>query len=251
MTEWVKALERLEGAYSDHSLRAYRSDFQIFEAWCQAHDQPALPASSQTIAAFVNEQQDRVKPATLKRRLCGIRKVHRLTGHPDPTDNEGVYLAIRRARRAKPARPQQALGVTAGIRDKLLAACSDDLIGLRDRVMVSVGFDTLCRGGELVSLAVGDLTRKQDGRFEVLVRRAKNDPEGAGRTCKLSAASSRLLDEWLRATGITSGPLLRPVYHGHCLSRYLSRITVTRVLKRLTNRAGLAPIPSVRYPATP
>src|SRR5690606_11261832 len=83
--------------------------------------------------------------------------------------------------------------------DKLLAACGDTLIGLRDKVMVSVGFDTLCRGGELVSLSVDDLTRNGNGRFEVLVRRAKNDPEGAGRSCKLSARSSGIVDQWLEA----------------------------------------------------
>ena len=211
----------------------------MFSAWCTKHKLCPLPATAATIAAFLAEEQSRVKPATLKRRLCGIRKVHRLTGHPDPTDGEDVILAIRRARRAQPNRPGQALGVTATTRDKLLAACGDTLIGLRDKVMVSVGFDTLCRGGELVSLSVDDLTRNGNGRFEVLVRRAKNDPEGAGRSCKLSARSSGIVDQWLEATGITRGPLLRPVYGSHALALHLSRLTVTRVLKKLAKGAGL------------
>ena len=117
-----------------------------------------------------------------------------------------------------PSRPQQALGITAEKRDRLLAQCPDDLIGLRDKVLVSVGFDTLCRRGELVALSVTDLTKRDDGRYSVLIRRAKNDPEGAGRTAHLSTRSSALVDDWLTAIGATRGPLLRPVYRSRALA---------------------------------
>lgn len=69
--------------------------------------------------------------------------------------------------------PRQALGITAERRDRLLAQCNDDLIGLHDRVLVSVGFDTLCRRGELVDLSVTDLIKREDGRYSVLIRRAR------------------------------------------------------------------------------
>lgn len=75
---------------------------------------------------------ERLKPSSLERRLAGIRKIHWLFELPDPTDHLEVDLAIRRARRKKPQRPNQALGITAAVRDKLLAATSEDLIGLRD-----------------------------------------------------------------------------------------------------------------------
>lgn len=75
---------------------------------------------------------------------------------------------MRRASCAQPSRPQQALGITAEKWHRLLAQCTDDLIGLRDRVLVSVGFDNLCRRGELVALSVTDPTKRADGRFSVL-----------------------------------------------------------------------------------
>src|SRR5690606_38644639 len=183
--------------YSDQTLRSYRSDFSAFETWCMEAKKTAAPADPLTVASYLHARQDLLKPSTLRRRVCAVRKIHRLCGLPDPTGDEEVLLALRRARRRQPSRPTQALGITAELRDRLLAACSNDLIGLRDKVLVSVGFDTLCRRGELVALAVGDFTLNARGCFTVLVRRAKNDPEGAGRTCNLSSATTRLVQEWL------------------------------------------------------
>jgi len=236
---WLKYVDRLDGAFSDHTLRSYRSDFGMFAIWCRAHRVPFLPATSDTIAAYIEDERARLKPATLKRRLAAIRKLHFLAGKGDPTRDADVDLAMRRARRAQPSRPQQALGITAEKRDRLLAQCTNDLIGLRDKVLVSVGFDTLCRRGELVALSVTDLTKRDDGRYNVLIRRAKNDPEGAGRTAHLSTRATELVDQWLAAIGADRGPLLRPVYQTHALPLYLEPVTIGRVLKKLSKRADI------------
>ncbi|ODT66227.1 MAG: hypothetical protein ABS75_27525 [Pelagibacterium sp. SCN 63-23] len=236
---WLKYIDRLEGAYSDHTLRTYRSDFGMFAAWCRPRRAPFLPASAVTVAAHIEDELARLKPGSLKRRLAAIRKLHHLTDKADPTRDAKVDLAMRRASRAQPSRPQQALGITAEKWHRLLAKCTDDLIGLRDRVLVSVGFDNLCRRGEPVALSVTDLTRRADGRYSVLIRRAKNDPEGADRTAHLSIRSSALVADWLTAIGATRGPLLCPVYRSWAWALYLEPLTVGRMLKKLSLRADL------------
>lgn len=155
--------------------------------------------------------------------VAGVRKLHRLHELADPTDHFEVDIALRRARRLKPQRPGQALGISAAIRDQLLAACEDSLIGLRDRVMVSVGFDTLCRRSELVALAAEDLSPNHFGSLSILVRRSKNDPYGTGRIAHLAKPTVAVVEEWLEATGIERGRLLRPVYHGHPIPASWSR----------------------------
>jgi site-specific recombinase XerD len=246
MADWRKALLRLEGAFSEHTLRCYRSDFEAFKRWCRSKRLVAIPASPATIVAYIDGEGKRLKPSTVKRRICAIRKIHRLCKHADPTADEEVDLAMRRLRRAKPGRPKQALGITVGIRDQLLLVCSPDLIGLRDKVLVSVGFDTLCRRGELVALSIEDLTATEDGRFTVLVRRAKNDPDGAGRTCRLSLGTSVLLKKWLTTIGVSRGPLLRPVYGSRALGLYLEPLTVGRVLKKLCLRMAAESVAAER-----
>ena len=39
--------------------RAYRSDFQIFEAWCTERGLSALPATAEAVAAFLASECDR------------------------------------------------------------------------------------------------------------------------------------------------------------------------------------------------
>ena len=45
---------RFDGAFSENTLRAYRSDFQQYEAWCATKKQPTLPATADRIAEYVD-----------------------------------------------------------------------------------------------------------------------------------------------------------------------------------------------------
>lgn len=235
---WRAALDRLEGAYAHNTLRSYRSDFEIFETWCQANGHQALPASPETLVAFIAHDAGNHASATLTRRLCGIRKVHRLVRQPSAVADEEVGLALRRALRAKRRRPHQALGLTASIRDDLIAACGDDLIGLRDRAMLALGYDTLCRRSELVSLLAEDLVVLPDGTARVLVRRSKSDPFGDGRWGQISVGGWRHVRAWVEAADITEGPILRSVLGGVVRPGFLQPTAVNRRLKLAASRAG-------------
>jgi len=236
---WRKAMLKLDGAYSSHTLRSYVSDFNAFQNWCRKKRLRAMPATPSTVVDYIDAEGTRLKPGTIKHRLCAIRKIHQLCDAGDPTLDEDVNLAFRRVRRAQPSRPKQAHGITADLRDQMLAVCGDDLIGLRDKVLVSVGFDTLCRRGELVALSIDDFTPTADGRFTVLVRRAKNDPEGAGRTARLSKTASEIFAAWCSAIGRNRGPLLRPVHGRRALALYMEPLTVSRVLRKLCDRSDV------------
>jgi hypothetical protein len=91
------------------------------------------PSPPERVTIYLADIVQRLKPTTLKRRLASIAKLHRNFALPNPTDHFDVDLPIRRARRLKPQRPAQALGITAAIRDRPLAACGTDLAGLRDQ----------------------------------------------------------------------------------------------------------------------
>lgn len=240
MTSFDFHFQRLEGAYSDNTIKSYRSDFTDFASWCRRKRCRALPAKPETLAAYIAARTERVKPSTLKRRLAAITKLHRLAGHASPTEDEVVNLAMRRAKRSQPSRPRQALGVTADRRDRLMAACTDDLAGLRDKVLIAVGFDSLCRRAELVALRVDDFTRTGDGTYTVLGR-AKNDQESQGRIARLSLPTSKLVDQWREAAKLERSPLLRPVYGRTLGARFLHPSFVGATLKRLSRTAGYPP----------
>jgi hypothetical protein len=91
---------------------AYSSDWTIFEPWCRERGICALPASPESLCAFLADQCSIGKRAsTLGRRLAAIRYFHRAAGYETPTGDEkvkAVLSGIRRTIGAAPARKRAA-----------------------------------------------------------------------------------------------------------------------------------------------
>lgn len=66
----LKHIDWLDGAFSDHTLRSYRSDFGLSADWCKKGPVPFPPATSETVAAYIEAERMLLKPGTLKRRLA-------------------------------------------------------------------------------------------------------------------------------------------------------------------------------------
>jgi len=238
--DWREALARLEGAYAGSTLRAYRADFVVFDVWCRKTGRRAIPAAPQTVAAFLAHEAERCSAATLKRRLAALRKVHRLLRMENPATDEEVVVAMRRALRAKRSRPQQALGLTSDLRDQLIAACPNTLAGKRDRAMIALGYDTLCRRSELVGLRVEDLTPSLSIATQILIRRSKNDPFGLGRLGYVSPKTVELVCDWVSAAKIDLGYIFRAIRGDRTGGNAMHPYAVNRILKRAAQAAGLS-----------
>lgn len=239
--DWRQSLERLQGAYADSTLRAYRADLQAFEAWCESRRITTFPAAPETIAAFIADQSAVVSAATLKRRLAAVRKIHLLLRLENPVTDEEVVIAVRRALRAKRARPHQALGLTCDLRERLIAASSTTLSGKRDRALIALGYDTLCRRSELVGLRAEDMSVTARGVGQILIRRSKNDPYGQGRLGYISSDTLTLLRDWLTAAKITRGFIFRGIRGNVIGERALHPYSVNRILRSTALRSGLPP----------
>jgi integrase len=219
---------------------AYTADFAAFETWCHSVALNALPARPSTVAWFVQVDSQRAAASTLQRRLAAIRKVHRLFRMENPAADETVVIAMRRALRSKLQRPRQALGLTQDLRDQLIRACPDTLTGKRNRAMIAIGYDTLCRRAELVGLRVEDISVAASGRgATILIRRAKNDPFGSGRLGYVSENTCKLLDDWFRATNIVDGWIFRRVRGQKVGHDALNPYSVNRIIKSTAEAAEL------------
>ncbi len=237
--DWRAGLVRLEGAYSANTIRAYKSDFAIFVAWCRARDRSALPASPITVADFLRDQSTSAKSATISRRRAAISRVHRLLKLANPAPDEDVHLAARTIYRQKGRRQDQVLGLTAPLKKKIIEACPNDLRGLRDRALVSMGYDTLCRRSELVQLRVDDLNVETDGSGTILIRRAKADQFGAGRLAYLSVETVAHTRRWLETAGLDRGRVFRGIDPNVSLRTALVSDAVARIIKHRAKCAGL------------
>ena len=120
-------------------MRSYASDDAVFETWCAEENIAAFPAEIKTVCEFLSAQAQTMTPTTGWRRLYAILKVHRLLDLPDPTQHEGINLALRRVRRMKLNRPKQAKGLTRDYLDKFLAAQPENPWGLQQQSYAVLG----------------------------------------------------------------------------------------------------------------
>lgn len=240
-SNWRKEFKRLEGAYAPSSMRSYRTDVESFVTWCEENGIAPFPAAVETVCAFLEDQAKDRAASTVRRRLYAIRKVHRLLKLDDPTHDEDINLTLRRVRRQKLVRPRQAKGLTRDYLHRFLAVQPDTPWGLRNRAMLSLGYDLLTRRSELVALRIDDIEMRSDGTLRVLIRRSKADPFGYGRTAFTSQKTAELVTEWLEWRGPEIEYLFCPIYQEKAVDRDLSTTTVKRLIKTSAREAGIDP----------
>jgi site-specific recombinase XerD len=235
---------RYRDSVAPSTLRALRTDVRRWTTWCTLVRATSLPARPQDLAAFVDAHGERWTPATLRRVLASIARVHRVLGLTDPTKDEEVRVALkgnaRRKAEAGQGRQRQATGLTERALDAMLATLGDRLIDRRDRALLLVGRDLLARRSELVALRVADLVPADDGGATVLIGRSKTDQEGQGIWRYLGPESWAAVRDWLGAAGITDGPVFRSVHVTGRVGAKLHEANVNDILKKLARRAAPA-----------
>jgi len=216
-----------QAASSPHSIRALRSDLEAFDLWCRRHNRISLPATPETVADYLDARAEKgSKPASLDRYKASIAKIHLLLDLKDPTPASLVKLRLQAIRRRlgtaqKQARPLRFKGPVRNVeRDEprglnvraLLESCAEDLPGLRDRALLSAGYDTGLRASELAAIEVEHIIEAIDPDARLLsIPRSKGDQEGEGATAYLSPRTVRAIAAWLEAAGIEAGAVFRRV----------------------------------------
>ena len=240
-----QAREYLSSAKAPNTLRAYRTDWADFCAWCEGRGFAALPAAPETVALYISDRAETCKTSTIQRRLSSISQAHQAAGHETPTKAYAVRMVWAGIRRKLgTAQEGKAPAVTDDLR-RMVATLPKTLLGSRDRALLLLGFAGAFRRSELVSLDVGDLELRRDG-YVVTLRRSKTDQEGQGmlrgipygghkETCPVRAVKA-----WLADSSILEGPLFRSVNrHGHLQPGRLTAQVVALVVKRCAESAGL------------
>jgi len=245
-TDLVRRLEvhqhQARGAMSANTERALKADIVIFTGWCTDRGLDCLPASPDTVAAFVDHMAETRKPATVRRYVSSVATFHRQADLDTPTSTETVKLALRRMARSNGTRQDQVAPATRDVVDKLIAAAGNRIIDLRNVAMLTVAYDTLVRRSELVELKVVDYQVAEDGSASVLVRRGKTDQAGEGSVRYLAPDTVARVRGWLDQANVTDGAMFRSVSRSGLAGGPLQAGEVARIFKRMATTAGLDPV---------
>lgn len=234
---------RIEGAYAPATIRAYFADFAAFIAFCDANNQPALPANAVITAEFIRHISSSGRSsASVRRAVVAVSSIHLLNRFNDPTKDPEVRIAMKRMHRTLGRSANQAYGIRQDMLNLLLAHVDDSLRGLRDAALLQLAYDTLCRRSELVTLQIDDVVTAPHGeemRYSILLRKSKVDQEARGRWIPLRSQTMLAIKQWTHAAKVSEGLILRSVDRGENIGDTLGSGQINRIYKRIAKQAGL------------
>ena len=112
-------------------------------AGCSEAGHTALPASAETIAAFIDAMAALKAPATVRRYVSSVATFHRAAGVANPCSTLAVKLALKRMHRERGRAQAQAAPVNDVLVARMLAAAGDTLRHRRNRALLAVAYSTL------------------------------------------------------------------------------------------------------------
>lgn len=204
----------------------------------------ALPAEPHLVVQYISKLTESGRSsASIRRALCGLSAIHRLNRFSDPSKDPDVNLEMRKMHRKLGRSSKQALGINADLLDKFLMATEDSIRGIRDRALLLVAYDSLCRRSELVSLKVKDvkINIKNGGETSsILLRKSKTDQESTGKWLHLSQRAHLALLKWIEKLPKDQENLMVGINRRGSISpRRLGSGQINRIYKRIAKNAGL------------
>jgi site-specific recombinase XerD len=223
--------------------RAYAGDWSDFESFCRRAGR-RLPATAETLELYLVDAAGRGHSIwTLRRRITGIRAVHRALGHRPP-ETEGARKVLLELAREGHGAAQPKRAVTAVEIRAMANACTNAPRGLRDRALLLLGFSAGLRRSELVGLDLVDVSFQRAG-VELAIRRSKTDQKRDGRvvavwTGKTAATCPvRALQRWMKARGSKPGPLFTGWQGIRRLDSRLDGQSVAKIVRKVAAEAGI------------
>jgi site-specific recombinase XerD len=260
--------QRLAESISENTERAYEHAWKKFCDWCIAQRRNPLPATAQTLTAYVRHLINLGRaPNTIDQAMGAIRSKHSQDGYdntPPTTPARGLYKEYRRewAKQGNQVRRSAAIGLDT-LRAMVATCDPDTLQGLRDRALLLLGYQLTAGRSELSRLDINDVQDVPDGSLNVFIQSSnRGHPQGdavhvpyeePAEMCAVRAV--RAWREALAERRITDGPLFRPIDRygrlgheanaaGHTATRLTGK-SVSGIVKRRAQIAGL----SERYTA--
>ena len=114
----------------------------------------------------------------------------------------------------------------------MIDAQPDTLAGIRNKALLSLGYDFLARRSELVTLRTTDLEFTKDGALKGKIRKSKTDQYGRGRLVFGSERSAKLLRGWFRQKPKEIEAVFCAINHWQCLDRPICDRNVNEIIQK-------------------
>jgi len=257
----------LKAGSANNTIKSYQSDLKYFWAWAKLVKgaKEAYPVVEKLVMAFVLSHLEglpgkvdralvkagiKAKPGkhsvtTVERRVKALVWAHKMRGLPAEFKTEQIRASISAAKRISSKAgisQRKSRAITKDLLNRMLKTFGNSLHDLRDKAMLVFGFYTGGRRrSEIVAARFENLTKIRGG-YSYIMPRSKTDQTGKGKIKILWEPHARHLTNWLKASGIKSGYLFRPITRwGHIGEQMLSPEIVNKIVKHRIEAIGLDP----------
>ena len=236
-----ETVKMIEGAYAPSTIRAYSKNFERFIEYCNHENLPALPSGPLGVASYIRKLADgKLKSASIRLAVAAISSIHQLNLYQDPTAHPTVKIELKRMHRTLGRASKQAYGITLNTLNQMIAQTKSDTSGIRNRALLMVAYDSMCRRSELVSLRIEDCQiNKERTQIKVKLKRSKTDQDGLGKILFLREETQEVLIEWLSLINENSGYIFRGINHHNTIKSKLTPGQINRIYKQLAKLAKL------------
>jgi site-specific recombinase XerD len=244
-----ETLNNLRNSKANNTLRAYKSDFRDFGAFCSKHGFDSLPTEPKIISIYLTHLSKNSKISTLRRRLVAISMVHKLKGHYLDTKHPIIIENLMGIKRIKGSMQKGKKPLLINHLKSIINVIDEqnynEIKIARDKTIILIGFGGGFRRTELISIDHEDLEFVPEG-VKITIKRSKTDQFGEGMIKGLPYFSNKNycpvinLKKWIELSNTKSGPIFRRFVKGSRLTNYrLTDQSVALLIKNYLNLAGI------------
>ena len=242
-------LNNLKNSKANNTLRAYKSDFKDFGAFCVKHGFNSMPTEPKVVSLYLTQLSANSKVSTLRRRLVSIGVVHKLKGHYLDTKHPIIIENLMGIKRRKGSLQTGKKPILINHLKQIINVIDEQKIKkikkLRDRTLILTGFGGGFRRTELISIDYEDIDFVEEG-VKITLRRSKTDQFGEGlikglpyfpneKYCPVTS-----LKNWINLSNIKKGPIFRRFAKSSILTDHrLTDQSVVLIIKNCLKLAGI------------
>jgi len=244
-----ETLENLKTSKAINTLRAYKSDFKDFSAFCAKHEFNCMPTDPKIVSLYLTHLSSSSKISTLRRRLVSIGVVHKLKGHYLDTKHPVIIENLMGIKRKKGSIQKGKKPILINHLKQIINVIDEQKIEkikkLRNRTLILIGFGGGFRRTELISIDYEDLDFVEEG-VKITLRRSKTDQFGEGLIKGLPYFTNEKycpvtsLKNWINLSKIKNGPIFRRFAKSSILTKHrLTDQSVALLIKDYLRLAGI------------
>ena len=242
-------LNNLKLSKANNTLRAYKTDFRDFGAFCAKHGFNSMPTEPKVVSLYLTHLSANSKISTLRRRLVSIGVVHKLKGHyldtKHPVIIENLMGIKRKMGSIQIAKKPILISHLKQIINIIDEQKIEKIKKLRNRTLILIGFGGGFRRTELISIDYEDLDFAEEG-LKITLRRSKTDQFGEGLVKGIPYFTNEKycpvisLKNWINLSKIKTGPIFRRFAKGSILTNNrLTDQSVVLIIKDCLKLAGI------------